>query len=161
MTVQDSTLSFAWSELFAGATAGLAEHLLMFPFDTVKTRMQSGTSRSLKTAFRSIFREERFAHLYRGCVPVLASAVPAHAAYFSAYEAFKRLFGKYDNIGIAICACSSAAAHDVISTPFDVVKQRMQMDKRRTYKSSYQCFGHILKKKDHTLCTCHSQQPLQ
>lgn len=108
----------------------------MFPFDTIKTRMQSGKEKKLTTAFAKIFHHERFAHLYRGCVPVLVSAVPAHAVYFGIYEATKRLLGNYGNTGIIICASFATIAHDAVSVPFDVVKQRMQMDGKRRFANS-------------------------
>lgn len=137
-------LRFSAVELFAGGVAGLAEHLLMFPFDTVKTRMQSGVDGGVRSVFRTVWREERLAHLYRGCVPVLVSAVPAHAAYFGVYEAVKRVAGD-TNVAIGFSASCATAAHDTVSTPFDVVKQRMQMDHGRTYTSSYNCATRVIR----------------
>lgn len=136
---------FSYAEVVAGGGAGFAEHFFMFPFDTVKTRLQSGKANTLIGAFRSILLEERFAHLYRGCIPVLASAVPAHAAYFSVYEASKRLLGE-NSFGIAGAAICATIAHDSISTPFDVVKQRMQMDVSRSFTSSVNCAKNSVKK---------------
>lgn len=132
-------------ELIAGACAGFAEHFVMFPFDVVKTRMQSGSASSVRAAVVHIWKEERITHLYRGCVPVLVSAVPAHAAYFGVYEATKRVVGEETNVGIAFSACCATAAHDTVSTPFDVVKQRMQMDEVRRFSSSYACTKHLLR----------------
>lgn len=139
-------LQFSFKELLAGGAAGFFEHFLMFPFDTIKTRMQSGSSARISDVLRVVRNEERLTHLYRGCVPVLVSSIPAHGAYFSVYEAFKRLLGDETNIGIATSACFATVAHDVVSTPFDVVKQRMQMDANRTFSSSIACGSHILKK---------------
>lgn len=136
---------FSYADIVAGGGAGFAEHFFMFPFDTVKTRLQSGNAHRLIGAFRSILVEERFAHLYRGCIPVLASAVPAHAAYFGVYEASKRLLGE-NSAGVAGSAICATVAHDSISTPFDVVKQRMQMDVNRSFSSSINCAKNIIRK---------------
>lgn len=135
---------FSADEVVAGAVAGFAEHFVMFPFDTVKTRIQSGRSTGVLEAFRDVLQKERFAHLYRGCVPVLVSAVPAHAAYFGVYEAVKRAVGgEGSTVGITAAACCATVAHDVVSTPFDVVKQRMQMDNLRSFSSSINCIRKI------------------
>lgn len=141
--VQGEGLRFSAVELFAGALAGFTEHFVMFPFDTVKTRMQSGTSTSVADTFQTVWRHERLTQLYRGCIPVLGSAIPAHGAYFGAYEAGKRVLGD-GHTGIAVSACFATAAHDAVSTPFDVIKQRMQMDRNRTFRNSYQCGKWIL-----------------
>ncbi|KPA80712.1 putative mitochondrial mitochondrial carrier protein-like protein [Leptomonas pyrrhocoris] len=138
-------LQFSFEELVAGGVAGFAEHFVMFPCDTIKTRMQGGRWRSIRCVVRHVWHHERLTHLYRGCVPTLVSAVPAHGAYFSVYEAFKRLFGDATNYDIAAAASFATVAHDTVSTPFDVVKQRMQMDKHRTYSSSVDCVKRIVR----------------
>lgn len=142
---QKESLQFSSEELIAGGAAGFAEHFVMFPCDTIKTRMQGGRGRSIRGVLRHVWRHERLTHLYRGCVPTLVSAVPAHAAYFSVYEAFKRLFGAETNYGIVAAASFATMAHDTVSTPFDVIKQRMQMDKRRSYASSLDCARRIVR----------------
>lgn len=134
-------------EVVAGAVAGLVEHIGMFPFDTIKTRVQDEGS-SIRVVVRKMLREERWAHLYRGCVPVLCSAVPAHGAYFSIYEATKRRVsrgGQESTIGIALSATTATLAHDAVTVPFDVVKQRMQVDAGEVFKSSWQCMRTIVR----------------
>lgn len=143
MTDNSLETSFNFHEVAAGAGAGFAEHFFMFPLDTLKTRLQSGKSRRLKEEIRAIFLSERFAHFYRGCVPILASAVPAHAAYFGVYEAAKRTVGE-SFTGITISASFATIAHDTITTPFDVVKQRMQMDEHRHFASSVDCAKRLM-----------------
>lgn len=142
--------SFTSAELVAGAGAGFSEHFFMFPFDTIKTRLQSGEMAHRGKTICGIFHRERFRNFYRGCVPVLTSAVPAHAAYFSVYEASKRATGE-SLVGIAFAAACATLAHDTISTPFDVVKQRMQMDSKQMYSSSLHCAKEVLTKEGSTV----------
>ncbi|CCW67260.1 unnamed protein product [Phytomonas sp. Hart1] len=139
-----NTFFFSVSELIAGAVAGFAEHVIMFPFDTIKTRVQSGSICGISDAFCGAWKGERIWHMYRGCMPILLSALPAHASYFGAYEAFKRITGD-SNVGVAMSASIATIAHDTVSTPFDVIKQRMQMDRTRNFKSSFRCCKYILK----------------
>ncbi|KEG13744.1 putative mitochondrial carrier protein [Trypanosoma grayi] len=131
-------------ELVSGSVAGFVEHFAMFPFDTVKTRVQSGCSSNIVSAMRCMWRTERLTHFYRGFFPVIVSAVPSHGVYFGMYEAAKRVFGEESNAEIVASASCAVAAHDTIATPFDVVKQRMQMDGNRQFRSSLQCCRQIM-----------------
>ena len=65
----------------AGATAGIAEHVAMYPVDTVKTRMQALAhpgqqlhGAPLHLALSSIIKREGFFRLYRGVAAVAWSA---------------------------------------------------------------------------------------
>ena len=104
--------------MFAGAFAGTMEHTVMFPVDTVKTRMQlvaaassssSASSSSLTSsssstssinmikstipnAIRSILKTDGVKGLYRGVVAGGLGAGPAHAVYFATYEYGKKMF---------------------------------------------------------------------
>jgi solute carrier family 25 (mitochondrial iron transporter), member 28/37 len=67
--------------MLAGATAGIAEHVAMFPVDTVKTRMQALAhpgqhlhGAPLHLALLSIMRREGAMQLYRGVGAVAWSA---------------------------------------------------------------------------------------
>jgi solute carrier family 25 (mitochondrial iron transporter), member 28/37 len=141
-------------ELTAGAIAGLAEHSLMFPFDTIKTRLQQCPDKAFTAVLRQMLREEPLAHLWRGITPALSAAVPAHAAYFSAYEAAKRLFTNRDGTSKilgsqhachALSAAIAVSFHDATTLPFDVVKQHMQVDTQKHTKM-WPTFKHILKR---------------
>lgn len=121
----------------AGSLAGMLEHSVMFPFDTIKTRMQSTMNiekpkyTHLMSSLKQIIKEEGFWSLYRGLPAVFISAAPSHAAYFASYELVKDLMGasRKEHTPLAsMCAGIVATlAHDAISTPMDVVKQRMQL----------------------------------
>lgn len=156
-------------EVIAGSVAGFTEHIGMFPFDTIKTRMQS-EGLSFRAVVTQMLYHERWAHLYRGCAPVLCSAVPAHGAYFSIYEAMKRKLRGRNSLDdgsttaagsssssssshhhdrthhIILAAASATLAHDAVSIPFDVVKQRMQIDSEDRFRNSWHCFKSVVRK---------------
>lgn len=142
-------------ELTAGAIAGLAEHSLMFPFDTIKTRLQQAPDKAFTAILRQVLREEPLSHLWRGITPALTAAVPAHAAYFSAYEAAKRLFtnrgdGSSKILGSqhachAFSAAIAVSVHDATTLPFDVVKQHMQVNPEK-HQKMWPTFLHILRR---------------
>ncbi|KAG8343165.1 putative Mitochondrial carrier protein [Trypanosoma vivax] len=131
-------------DLIAGSVAGFMEHFFMFPFDTLKTRVQSGDVTNVLSAAARIWRFERLRNLYRGFAPVIVAAVPSHGAYYGTYEAAKRVFGEDSHINIVASASCAVAAHDTICTPFDVVKQRMQMDGKRKFTSSMMCVRQLI-----------------
>ncbi len=150
--MSDSALSSLSLALLGGAVAGFSEHSVMYPIDTVKTRIQVGQNfSSVWSACRHISRTEGISALYRGLPAVLLAAVPSHGAYFTALEAAKLLFGadqkdqRHQPIVHAIAGACGTIAHDLIVTPLDVVKQRMQIDAGAKYKGSWECLTAILK----------------
>lgn len=122
--------------MFAGAFAGTMEHTVMFPVDTVKTRMQlvaaasssssltsssSSTSSSINmikstipNAIRSILKTDGVKGLYRGVVAGGLGAGPAHAVYFATYEYGKKMF-RLNPIGSSSSSSSSSAYGEFVA----------------------------------------------
>lgn len=122
--------------MMAGALAGISEHAVMYPVDSIKTRMQvlstspAAVYSNMSDAFTRISSTEGTKRLWRGVASVIMGAGPAHAVYFGTYETAKQLGGGNDN-GYSFKATASAGAlatvaSDALMNPFDVVKQRMQ-----------------------------------
>lgn len=141
-----------WSELtahemLAGGIAGLSEHVVMFPFDTIKTRMQENPALypTTRQTFTRIVKNEPLRHFYRGCGPTVSSAFPAHAAYFGVYEAMKRFMSGETTMTYVCSAAMATLAHDAVTLPFDVVKQRMQVDNGRSFTSAWACLQRVVR----------------
>jgi solute carrier family 25 iron transporter 28/37 len=166
----------------AGSFAGVAEHTLLYPVDTIKTQMQAfcadcpansaksnasaaasaarpppngmwntmkqltmqANERVVKTASTDISASVGFGRLWRGVQTMMVGCIPAHALYFSSYEAVKAVFLERDNettsnssdgqqsqnlgpMGSAVAGATAAFCHDLIMTPADTVKQRQQL----------------------------------
>lgn len=180
----------------AGSVAGVAEHTLLYPVDTVKTHMQSycaacphnpnqavqtssggagvslprgvggggggmwGTLRGLvshnggggsgvhgngaaarssrrmavvaattlsASAAETPPRRVSYARLWRGVQTVAVGCVPAHALYFSSYEAVKAMFADRPALGSGLAGAAATVCHDLVMTPLDTVKQRLQL----------------------------------
>jgi solute carrier family 25 iron transporter 28/37 len=81
--------------MMAGALAGISEHAVMFPVDSIKTRMQVYSTSpqaiysGMTEAFTRISSTEGAARLWRGVGSVILGAGPAHAVHFGTYEAIK------------------------------------------------------------------------
>lgn len=146
----ENKLSFT-DHMLAGSIAGLAEHICMFPVDTIKTNMQCEKCGSTSpfqtlTCAQRIIRSEGIFRLWRGVTAMFIGCIPAHAAYFSIYESLKKIFeldksGHYP-VKAAICGATAAFFHDLILTPWDVVKQRLQLGYHR---NSFDCVYQIVR----------------
>lgn len=126
------------SYMAAGAMAGIVEHTVMFPVDTVKTRMQALShpgqqlnSRSLRRAVKSILKREGVRGLYNGVSAVALGAGPSHALYFATYEISREVMGANEEghrpLETAIAGTMATAVNDFCMTPWDVIKQRLQV----------------------------------
>lgn len=138
----------------AGAFAGILEHTITYPFDFVKTRMQvikphqSATYSGIVDAFRSISTKEGVRRLYGGVQSVVLGAGPAHAVYFASYEQAKRVLLGADGHAatrpelVGIAGAIATASSDAFMTPFDVIKQRLQVH-GTPYRTFLSCFRGI------------------
>ncbi|PAV19958.1 mitochondrial carrier [Pyrrhoderma noxium] len=132
----------------AGALAGITEHAVMYPVDSIKTRMQvfatnqAAIYSGVGNAFSRIASTEGLRTLWRGVNSVILGAGPAHAVHFGVYEAVKEITGgnKAGNqfLSTSIAGAAATIASDALMNPFDVVKQRMQMHGSE-YRSVLSC----------------------
>ncbi|KAM6954679.1 mitoferrin-1 [Aplochiton taeniatus] len=132
------------THMTAGAVAGILEHTVMYPVDSVKTRMQSlqpdpkAQYRGVYEALHRIVRTEGLLRPLRGLNITMLGAGPAHAIYFACYERFKRILsdviqnGGNSHIANGLAGSVATVLHDAVMNPAEVVKQRMQM-----YNSPY------------------------
>jgi solute carrier family 25 iron transporter 28/37 len=206
-----------WTHCVAGSLAGLTEHTLVYPLDTVRTHIQvcaqcrfapaSGTKEAAAAAWNSsssqalhssktsasrasrprtlprfgpaaaaaaggqhgslppqgMWQTMRYlmsepavaaeemasvaapvakeqaekqvvgaARLWRGVQTMMIGCIPAHALYFSSYEAVKAYFstqsgGEVVWYGSMMAGATATLFHDLIMTPLDTVKQRLQL----------------------------------
>lgn len=141
-----------WQFMIAGSIAGMAEHMAMFPVDTIKTQMQALSSCPIKSAtvnqaVRSILKSDGARGLYRGIAAMGIGAGPAHAVYFSVYEVCKRRFsgGNPDNSAAhAASGVCATVASDAVLTPTDVVKQRLQL-RGSPYNGVWDCARRVMR----------------
>ena len=137
--------NFSFSaHMLAGAMAGIAEHGLTYPLDSIKTRMQvlsstvepsaSSSSSALMNTIRQIRITEGSQSLWRGIGSMILGSGPAHALYFATYEESKRFLLQsphFQSMNPAICAGIAGGLGTIVAdafmNPFDVIKQRMQI----------------------------------
>jgi len=132
----------------AGALAGISEHTVMFPVDSIKTRMQvfstspTAVYSSIGNAFTRISATEGARALWRGVASVIAGAGPAHAVYFGTYELVKDLAGGnrpgHQFAATSVAGAAATISSDALMNPFDVIKQRMQVHGSK-FRSGWTC----------------------
>ena len=129
---EDSSLL---AQCTAGAFAGILEHTVMYPVDALKTRMQATSLKNTQGIFNSIYRislQEGWLSLWRGTSSVILGAGPAHAVYFGTYEYVKKILMKdqegHQPLRIGIAGASATITSEALMNPFDVIKQRMQLN---------------------------------
>lgn len=143
------------SAVVAGGFAGMMEHIVMFPVDTIKTRLQTrhlpGAPQyeGIRHAMTEMLKTEGVFSLYRGARAVITASFPSHGFYFATYEAVKEVLGAnqpgFHVVATAVAGGCATVAHDVVATPLDVIKQRLQVYGSR-YRGILHCALHITRK---------------
>ncbi|KAF4528954.1 hypothetical protein B566_EDAN017422 [Ephemera danica] len=138
----------------AGAIAGILEHCVMYPLDSVKTRMQSVTGpthppyRGIGGALFDMVLNEGISRPVRGMSAVIVGAGPAHALYFSCYEMSREkltsLAPHSTHLMTGVAGSFAALLHDAVMNPAEVVKQRLQMC-QSPYRNCMDCIKHVYK----------------
>ena len=125
-----------WQHAVAGSAAGLAEHSVMFPVDTVKTHLQ--VNAATRASLLEMIQAQGVPRMWRGVQTMFAGCIPAHAAYFSIFEWLKPRFIDVASgyridpemgtaLGAGAAVSFATVAHDLFMTPMDVMKQRLQL----------------------------------
>lgn len=138
------------THMTAGAIAGVMEHCIMYPLDSVKTRMQSlrtAHNSTITETFRYMVRREGLLRPVRGMSAVVLGAGPAHACFFATYEHSKHTLGhltrhRHDHLVHGFSGCLASVIHDAVSNPAEVIKQRLQM-LNSPYRGVWDCARHV------------------
>lgn len=114
--------------MVAGSLAGLTEHLLLLPLDNVKTHVQTRSTGNLAAVREISFKG--LPNFYAGGAILALGCVPSHAFFFLNYEYLKRWLAVQEELNLfsnMLLGGTSALCHDLIMTPCDMIKQRMQL----------------------------------
>uniref|UniRef100_A0A8C3EXP5 Mitochondrial S-adenosylmethionine carrier protein n=1 Tax=Corvus moneduloides TaxID=1196302 RepID=A0A8C3EXP5_CORMO len=113
----------SWAALAAGGVAGVCVDLILFPLDTVKTRLQSPQGFRKAGGFRGI---------YAGVPSTAIGSFPNAAAFFITYENVKSVLphGSSSYLSPAthmVAASLGEVVACLIRVPSEVIKQRAQV----------------------------------
>ncbi|KAG9186760.1 hypothetical protein G6011_09868 [Alternaria panax] len=125
--------------LVAGAIAAFTVDLLVYPLDTIKTRIQSPQYAKLYTDTQTGKVDPKlFRGVYQGVGSVIVATLPSSGAFFTTYEHTKSLFTRWNTnskgdgiLPIAFVHASASSLAELVScallTPAEVIKQNAQM----------------------------------
>lgn len=127
-----ATNYFYLTSLISGGVAGLVVDVVLFPIDTVKTRLQSE---------KKFWRAGGFRGIYNGLGPVVVGSVPSAALFFCTYESMKKILLPYaHDQQTHFVHMSSAAIGEIVAclvrVPVEVAKQRLQVQSTKYQNSS-------------------------
>merc|ERR1711939_813542 len=93
--MSDNTNADIW---IAGAFAAFTVDLLVYPLDTLKTRLQSPDYKKRFTngSANTINRAALFRGLYQGVGSVIIATLPSSGAFFTTYEGAKHVLTEYN-----------------------------------------------------------------
>ncbi|KAI7331314.1 hypothetical protein KC315_g5199 [Hortaea werneckii] len=123
----------------AGAFAAFSVDLIVYPLDTIKTRLQSPNYKTLyRNGANNTINRSMFRGVYQGVGSVILATLPSSGAFFNTYEGVKYVLennNPRNNNGTLlpqplIHSAASGTAELVscaILTPAEVIKQNAQM----------------------------------
>jgi solute carrier family 25 phosphate transporter 23/24/25/41 len=140
--------------LSAGATAGVASQLLIYPLETVKTRLSvspSGTYRGISHCLTTVVRQEGPAALFRGLAPSLLGIVPYAGVDLGIFSFLKEHYianhpQEEPSVLLLLgCGAVSSTCGQLVSYPLALVRTKMQSQgiggKTQVYSNMFDCFG--------------------
>lgn len=123
----------------SGAAAGAAQIVVGYPFDTIKVKMQVGTSvagsagrvpATPMDCFRTTVSQEGVRGLFRGMSSPLVGSLVFNSLLFGCFEEFKKLLSPEGQPATPLVFATSAALTGVVESsvycPTELIKTRMQ-----------------------------------
>ena len=108
--------------------AGTAQSFIGHPFDTIKTYKQISPSKNINFLARNLIKRNGIFYLYRGFFPSLLGGCMQNSLIFSTENYFKNLC----NNNSYVSGFLSGTLTSLIISPSELVKTRMQINKRQT-----------------------------
>ena len=112
-------------DLLAGAFAGFAVDTMLYPIDTLKTRMQSS---------QGFYKSGGFRGIYKGFGSAAAGSMPGAALFFTGYEFTRKNFTGYGLAGEIIASSVGEITACLARCPTEIIKQRAQIGERSSFQ---------------------------
>jgi len=145
------------TDFLAGVFAGVVGTAFGHPLDTIKVRLQTQTQyKSALDCFLHIVKTEGIKGLFKGIMSPMVSLTILNSISFTLYGQTKKMISIHLNNSSTeplkvyqyyLAGSVVGLASSIISTPFEMVKVRMQLDNitTRKYTGSLQCTVDLVK----------------
>jgi solute carrier family 25 2-oxodicarboxylate transporter 21 len=119
---------------FAGAISGIAEAIIVQPFDMVKTRHQlnPGINDGVFRTLMQLYNEGGIRLWYRGFVPEVIGIIPKSSAMYGTYGTVLKYLSKQERLHgnktliASLAGFTSGISEAIVVTPSQIVKVRLQ-----------------------------------
>ncbi|KAG0665599.1 hypothetical protein C6P46_006382 [Rhodotorula mucilaginosa] len=141
-TLSESTLSMAQSAATSSSSSPSASSSSPAGTSTVRPQAAAPRPPSTFTALRTLYSSGGLRSLWRGAVPTALRDAPGAGLFIVFYERGQRLLGMRGDkgkgaVGGGLAGASASLASTLLTTPFDLLKTRRQLDPAQ-YKSLWQ-----------------------
>ncbi|XP_042211263.1 peroxisomal membrane protein PMP34-like [Homarus americanus] len=135
---------FSYSNLvhaIAGGCGSAVAMSVLFPLDTVRTRLQLEEGRTSRNTFfimAEVYKQEGLAGLYRGLLPVIESLYCSNFVYFYTFHGLKRIANEDKAALRDLLLAMVAGSINVMTTnPLWVVNTRLKMQGAKVHNSQH------------------------
>lgn len=128
--------------LLPGAAHSLSTIIVGYPFDTVKTRLQLGLHRSLRSCVWEMLQKEGLGSFYRGSAMPLCTLVAKRPLEFAVFEWFNARF-RGSRSAPVLGGCLAGICAAAIGCPFSVVKIQMQATSKEVHASFWEAISAV------------------
>ncbi|GAX80275.1 hypothetical protein CEUSTIGMA_g7713.t1 [Chlamydomonas eustigma] len=128
-----------WETVLLAASAAAVSGTVMFPLDTIKSRMMNGQGSSMISSFRDIIMKQGPLALYRGLPAQLVGIMPENALKLTFYNTLRtsirhRLrisMGDHETLQVsyaqeALAGMGTASVQVLVTNPYELIKVRQQ-----------------------------------
>ena len=120
-----------YKNLYSGAVGGLVSMTLVYPLETIRTRLSLQMNKSHYNSIFSAIKKMKLGELYNGLNVSLLGYIPFTALNFAFYNYYKNFFENNKNINDNYVKLLSGGFSGVtsltITYPTDLVRRRLQM----------------------------------
>ncbi|KAL0267337.1 UNVERIFIED_CONTAM: hypothetical protein PYX00_009631 [Menopon gallinae] len=132
------------SIFIAGAAAGVVQSFICSPMELVKSHLQIHTDRALQSPVKClsrIYKKDGYRGVFKGLNITIVREGIGFGVYFAVYEWMTRGDKEKVSTFLMLMAGGTSGALSWLSVyPLDVVKSRIQVDGKKLYKNSFDCF---------------------
>ncbi|KAJ1502690.1 hypothetical protein HMI55_002783 [Coelomomyces lativittatus] len=137
------SFSSTFVHMIAASTGEISACVVRVPTEVVKQRLQAKLYSSTWNAIWTMYRTEGILGFYRGYFSTVLREIPFTCIQFPLYEVLKKQVSKYKQLqtppepfDAAICGSIAGGVAASVTTPLDVIKTRVMLDKQKVVISS-------------------------
>ncbi len=141
-----------YKNLYSGGVAGLFSMAIIYPLETIRTRLSLQMNKSHYTSINAALRKMKFGEIYNGLNVSLLGYIPFTGFNFMFFNYYKNIFENMnmDNNSIKLLAGGFSGISSLSFTyPTDLVRRRLQMqgfsNKVPIYNGIFDTFYKIIK----------------